>query len=135
MILPDSIKHPDNFIASPSYGFDGVFDWAFTKGALGFSKITPMDIDGIIERKGKFLVFETKDIGKDIPKGQMITFEQLYKLGVFTILFVQGKIKHEKAMAWCQPGFLNGFKHSNFVPCDDIKLNEFTNKWYRFSNK
>jgi len=135
MNIPETIKHPNNFLSSPSYGFDGIFDWAFTQGAVGKGLITPMDIDGIIERKGKFLVFETKDNGKDVPRGQLITFTKLYELKCFTILFIQGKTTHEKVMAWCQPGFYGGKKYSNFVPCNDVKLNNFTKKWYEFANE
>jgi len=107
MTLPSTVKHPDTFLNSPSAGFDGVFDWGFTAGCFGKGKITPMDFDGVVERKGNFLIFETKGVGVSVPYGQMINYESVYKLGVATVVFIEGKRLIEKAKVWCQPG-LNG---------------------------
>lgn len=57
---PSTIKHHATFERSLPIGFDGVFDWSWTQGHLGQGKITPMDFDGVVERKGNFIVFETK---------------------------------------------------------------------------
>jgi len=47
-----AIKYPDTFMDALPAGFDGVFDWDFLITAFAPTKIQPMDIDGIIERKG-----------------------------------------------------------------------------------
>lgn len=89
--LPDTIYNEEKFLSSPPAGFDGVFDWAWTDGCFGETKIKPMDIDGIVERHGRFLVFETKNPGVVIPKGQRITLRALVNTGVFTVMVIWGK--------------------------------------------
>ena len=81
MSLPKTIHSPDIFEKSPPCGFDGVFDWSWTEGCFGETSITPMDFDGVVERKGHFIIFETKKRGVVVPKGQLYTFESLLKLG------------------------------------------------------
>lgn len=135
MKLPDTIKHPDTFLKTPSAGFDGVFDWSFTAGCFGNGKITPMDFDGVIERKGNFLVFETKAVGVPVPQGQIYTFESFYRLGVATIVFIEGKTSPELAKVWCQPGFKGGVKMGNHKPVNSERLSKFCSEWYEFANK
>jgi hypothetical protein len=95
--LPDTIKYPDSFNKSKPAGFDGVFDWAWTSGCFGETKITPMDFDGVVERRGHYLVMETKDPGREIPKGQQITLDGLPKAKSFTVVKIWGKKKPQKA--------------------------------------
>ena len=95
--MPTTFNKPHLFLESPSAGFDGVFDWAWMEGCFG-KNITPMDLDGMVERMGQFIVFETKDVGVEIPKGQQITLNALYDLGVFTVVFVYGKAIPEKVI-------------------------------------
>jgi hypothetical protein len=100
MSLPATIKHPDGFARSPSAGFDGVFDWSWTQGCFGNRRISPMDFDGVVERKGNFLVFETKDSGVPVPEGQMITLKTLHALGCFTVMLIHGKAEPESTEIW-----------------------------------
>ena len=55
--------------------FDGQFHWDFLKPAFKDTKIMPMDFDAVVERYGKFLIFETKSKGKQIDLGQKITLQ------------------------------------------------------------
>jgi len=64
-------------------------------GCFGTTKIEPMDFDGVVERFRHFLVFETKGIGKEIPKGQLITFEGLKNPKDFCVMKIWGKNKPE----------------------------------------
>jgi hypothetical protein len=130
---PATIKYPETFKRSPSAGFDGVFDWSWTQGCFGGGKITPMDFDGVIERNGNFLVMETKAVGKDIPKGQMITLESAYALGCFTLLFIQGKGSPEYGMYWCQPGFKAGKKMPRHSACTAVQAHEFCAEWFAYA--
>jgi hypothetical protein len=133
--LPSTIKHPETFLNSPAAGFDGVFDWSWTDGCLGSKNITPMDFDGVVERKGNFLLFETKGINVPIPRGQMYTFESAYNLGCFTIMFIEGKGSPEKIKAWCQPGFYRGVKakkHSIVTDLENAK--SFVKAWYSYAD-
>lgn len=135
MTLPSTIKHPDTFQKSPSANFDGVFDWSWTGGCFGDGKITPMDFDGVIERKGNFLVMETKNLNVPVPQGQIFTLESAFKLNVFTVVFIQGKQKPEFAKAWCQPGFSNGLVMKDFKPTDIKRMQVFLSSWYQFADK
>lgn len=135
MTLPPTIKHHEAFKKSPSAGFDGVFDWSWTSGCFGDGNITPMDFDGVVERKGNFLIMETKGIGVPVPKGQIFTMESAFKLNVFTILFIQGKQSPELAKAWCQPGFRNGVVMNDFIQTDSSRMQDFLSSWYEFADK
>jgi len=90
LYLSMAIKFPKAFNGNLPAGFDGVFEWDY----LEFPRnITPMDIDGSVEIKGNFLMFETKDTGVEIPKGQFQALSRLVELGNgrITIIFLWGK--------------------------------------------
>src|SRR5574343_364800 len=93
--LPKTIYHPQKFLNSPASGFDGVYDWSWAEGCYGDTEISPMDFDGVVERKSHFLVYETKDVGKPIPGGQLITLRNLFMLGRFSIFYVWGKTRFD----------------------------------------
>ena len=85
-----TVLYPARFHQARPAGFDGLFDWDFLKGAFG-PVIMPMDLDGVVERNGRFLVFETKEPGKTIPRGQEISLKALCATGIFTIFVIYGK--------------------------------------------
>lgn len=85
-----TVLYPARFAQAAPAGFDGLFDWDFLKGAFG-PVIMPMDLDGVVERNGRFLVFETKDSGVKIPKGQEISLKALCATGLFTVFVIYGK--------------------------------------------
>jgi len=87
------INHQDNFNSSLPAGYDGLFDWDYLKPAFAPTKIEPMDLDAVVERHGRFLVFETKDPGTPVKKGQKITLRALHEIGCVTIFFIEGKKK------------------------------------------
>lgn len=98
--MPSTIRRPETFSQKAPAGFDGVFDWSWTDGCFGQTRIKPMDLDGMVERKGNFLVFETKDEGVEVPDGQMYTLKALYATGHFTIIFVYGKRDPQHIEVW-----------------------------------
>lgn len=81
-------RNEDNFNENLPAGYDGHFEWDCFKenGCFGNTKIEPMDFDGVVERKYHYLVFETKDDGKDVPQGQQITLDHLRAPKSFTIM-------------------------------------------------
>lgn len=93
------INSPQAFKEAAPAQFDGQFNWDFLKGAFG-GKIMPMDWDGVVERKGNFLVFETKHPGKEIPNGQRFTFEAAHRTGLFTFFFIWGATDPEQLEIW-----------------------------------
>jgi len=74
--------------------FDGEFDWDFLNPAWKGTKIRPMDFDAVIERRGHFLIYETKIPGKKIDLGQAITLTEQWKRGS-TIFVLAGKSPKE----------------------------------------
>jgi len=50
------------------------------------------DIDGVIERRGHFMVLETKRPGEKIPTGQLIMLKALAALPKFHVLVITGNI-------------------------------------------
>lgn len=124
--LPDTIYSPEQFMSSLPIGFDGVFDWSWTANCWDNPRDKPMDIDMFKERKGHFLVVETKKVGADIPLGQKIAFERLHKLGVFTIMFIWGKPQPEFAEAWYPTG--------ETVQLEGVdQITDFVRRWYRYA--
>lgn len=70
---------------------DAAWDWGIFKGCFGETRISPTDLDGIVERKGHFLILEAKGPSVPIPQGQMITFNRLCATGLFTIIVMWGE--------------------------------------------
>ena len=93
-----TIKNPEAFIA-------GVWDWGILRGCFGETKIEPTDIDGLVERKGKFLIIEAKAPSANLQVGQEITFEALRQTGLFTIIVVWGETnKSSRIEVWTREG-------------------------------
>ena len=67
-----TIRDAERFMA-------GVWDWGFLDGAFRNGRVKVSDIDGIVERNGNFLIFETKARGIDhnANNGQAILLERL----------------------------------------------------------
>ena len=128
MNLPTTINHPSTFFRSPSAGFDGVFDWSWTDGCFGDTRIRPMDFDGVVERKGQFIIFETKGVGVPIPKGQLYTLESIHRLGCFTVMLIYGKTKPESAEVW-YPGTSTRRLVVGIDPIQDI-----VRQWYAYAD-
>jgi hypothetical protein len=118
-----TINNPEQFCKS-------LWDWGCLDGCFGQTRIKPTDIDGFVERKGHFLLFETKLPGADIPEGQWITFNQLLKTGKFSIIIVWGKpgIPEEIKV-------LTGKHERNYKDIDLLKLRDVVSSWFKWANK
>ena len=87
------IRNMENFIASKwSYRH---FDEVFSPTRISFG-----DLDGVVERNGKFLVIETKGEGIPVPRGQAIMFDRLVEKGDFTVVVLWGNPPCE-VKQWC----------------------------------
>ena len=127
--LPNTIRHPDTFRRAAPAGFDGVFDWSWTQGCFGETKITPMDLDGVVERRGQFLVFETKDVGVQIPQGQLYTLQAMHRMGAFTVMIIHGKREPEICHCWYPDSPLK-------VTLTGVnQARDFVARWYRWANR
>lgn len=126
--LPSTIYSPEFFLSSLPAGFDGVFDWSWTERCWDNPRDKPMDIDMFKERRGHFLVVETKHDGAPIPRGQEIAFKELHKLGVFTVMFIWGKPQPKRATAWYPSG--------KVVELNDLdEIVDFVRRWYKWAEK
>lgn len=67
-----------------------LWDWGVFDGCFG-GKIAISDIDGLVERRGQFLLLEAKSPGSRIPDGQRYLHEALYRRGDFSLLYIWGK--------------------------------------------
>jgi hypothetical protein len=68
---------------------DAPWDWACLRGCFPRG-ISPTDIDGLVEIKGRFLLIEAKGRGKAVGDGQRYTFNRLAGLPQWTVLVVRG---------------------------------------------
>lgn len=74
-------------IHDPQRYLRNIWDWKILEGCFGQTNIEPTDIDGFVERNGRFLFLETKEPGVAIPYGQKRTFDALtaHAIEVITI--------------------------------------------------
>ena len=67
-----------------------IWDWGFLNQCFEGTKIKVTDIDGFVERNGKFLLIECKSHNAVVPAGQDIMFKKMIATGLFTILVIWG---------------------------------------------
>lgn len=68
----------------------GRWDWRPLYGSFS-DHVRPMDIDFLVERNGRFLVFETKAPGVPIETGQRRALEALSRIPQFTVAALWGE--------------------------------------------
>lgn len=116
-----NIRNLDNFMKS-LWPWD-IFNKCFGRG-IRFS-----DIDGIVERKGQFLVVEGKSSGAPIPKGQLTMFKEMVATDRFTILIL-----------WGNPGEPEEYEVFGKInlpksKCNSKKIDEFIKGWYNWADR
>jgi hypothetical protein len=117
-----TINNPEAFCAS-------LWDWGCLDGCFGETRIKPTDLDGLIERHGKFLAIETKLPGVSIPQGQDIILRALAGTGYFTVLVVWGKPGvPERASLWHA-----GNTHE-YDTCNLARLRDIVSRWFRWAD-
>ena len=131
-----SVKYPETFKSFPPANFDGLFDWDFLLPAFQGTNIEPMDIDAVIERRGKVLLFETKSEGKEIPLGQRITLDRLIILGRGNIhLMILYSKTTVSIVAMDEWSFSKGqVRRQGIVNCDAQFVLERVIKWFQWAN-
>lgn len=130
---PETIHYPETFDRSTPPWYDGKFDWQWANAAFSDCRITFMDLDGVVERFGNFLVIETKEIGTDIPAGQMFTLKRLHKIDCFTILLVWGKVAPVKYQLWPARGFRDGKIQESTSDCDRASMTLLVKEWRKYA--
>lgn len=111
-------------------GFDGQFQWDFLSGAFG-PKIMPMDCDAVVERNGRFFIFETKNSESvSIPFGQMLSLKAMVKTGYFTVMLLFGKTP-ETIVSY---KLWHGDREQYIQPASAEMVYERCAQWYEWVN-
>lgn len=118
-----TINNPEEYLSN-------IWDWSILRGCFGETRIEPTDIDGFVERNGKFLAIETKSPGVEIKTGQMITFKRLIDTGCFTVALVWGEPgKPEKITLMTSQTTLE-YDHANLE-----QLRKIVSQWFKYANQ
>ena len=91
--------------------------------------IKPTDIDGLVERKGKFLFIETKRNGVAIPTGQEIMYNGLINTGAFTVLVIWGDNGDPKRIRLITSKVQKIYENTNLDQLRDI-----VSQWYEYAD-
>lgn len=78
-------------IRNPNLYLSSFWHWENFNDCFEDTNIRITDVDGLIERKGHFLLLETKLPGVDVPKGQAILFDAIIKQKNWNVLVIWGK--------------------------------------------
>lgn len=109
---------------------DSLWDWEILDGCFGIGRIRPSDLDGIVERNGHFLCFETKVLNTQVPLGQYLTLKALVKIGFFTVMIIWGPKDTPRRLAvWDRNGEVKPYD------ADLFELRRRVADWYRWANK
>lgn len=106
----------------------GIWDWGILQGCFGDTQITPTDIDGCVERHGKFLYLETKRPGIPVPKGQLIVLQQLARQGD-AVLVVHGEQDQVERITKLTP-----FGEQAYEGADNGTLRQVVADWYAWAD-
>lgn len=88
-------------LRNPEAAVRSRWDWGWLRPAFEPSKISPSDIDWIVERNDRFLVLEIKPRGttaSSISTGQRLLLEALSRQDGFTVAVVIGDRNTPEAM-------------------------------------
>lgn len=120
-----TINNPDKYLAA-------AWDWGFLKKCFGSTGIEPSDVDGMVERRGNFLVLEAKPPGRGRPlavrikKGQLLNFEAMARTGIFTVIILFGKPNEPEE--YC---LVNGTPgKSEIKACDLAEIQNIVATWF-----
>lgn len=116
-------------IHDPAAYVAGVWDWSILRGCFGETRIEPTDVDGFVERNGRFLYLEAKQSGVAIPFGQRLTLEALQKTGLFTVMVIWGRTNQPQRIQVFSPG---GISHP--MPCDLALFRKAVSAWFALAD-
>lgn len=106
--------------------------WQWDKvlgGCFGKTNISPSDLDGIVERNGKFLVLEAKSPRGTMSIGQKRLLHALGRLEEFTVVIVWGE-KHD--VEKMQVITKDGMRFYRKATVDDFR--RVVKCWYEFAD-
>ena len=120
-----TIRNMDNYVAA-------LWDWSCFNDCFGNSRIRVSDLDGIVERNGKFLVLEVKSHGASVPIGQQRMFNAMAETGAFTVVVLFGETNAPQRMRVTTRH--NGRVVSVEKPADMDTVRDMVKRWFDFAN-
>lgn len=117
-------------INNPDLYMQGVWDWAILDGCFGNTRIKPTDVDGLVERNGKFLVLETKSPGARLPEGQEITFKSLVRNVGAVVIVIWGEQNTAQRVKVFSRKYPNGIEQA----IDNKQLRAWVSSWFDEAN-
>lgn len=107
-----------------------LWNWGFLDQCFEETKIRVTDIDGFVERNGKFLLIECKSHNAPIPMGQNIMFKKMLETKLFTILLIWGDAnKPVRCELWTND------KQYKYDHADLIFIQRLVHGWFKSVNK
>lgn len=109
---------------------NNIWNWDCLSGCFGSEKQKPTDVDGLIERRGNFLLLEAKAPGVELSTGQKILLDHLAKLDAFTILLIWGRPGQPEKLKLVYRG-----KEYDYPKADLDLLRKITKRWYAMADQ
>lgn len=114
-----TINDPYEFVTN-------LWDWGFLDDCFE-NGIRVTDVDGLVERRGNFLVIETKAPGVSVPEGQRILFDQLTRSPRFNVLILWGRPN--------APELMQLWNYTDPEPTNVVDVKARVARWYRWANE
>lgn len=111
---------------------EGLPDWSCLDGCFGATRISPTDVDGLVERRGALLMLEWKRPGGELRQGQRITLLALCKYPRCAGVVVWGTttpMAPERMQL-----FWNG-KAQDVTPADMDKVRSAVSRWFAMADR
>ena len=109
---------------------NNIWNWDCLAGCFGSEKQKPTDVDGLIERRGNFLLLEAKSPGVELSQGQRILLDHLAKLPSFTIIVIWGRPGQPEKLRLIYQG-----EAYDYPKADLDLLRKITKRWYAMANR
>ena len=113
----------EKFIAS-------LWDWAIVDGCFGNTRIKPTDLDGFVERNGRFLILEGKRGTTEVKRGQDILHRNAVASGLFWVVRLWGTPPNK--VDRIQVLTPNG--EWDYPEADNRKLRAVVNEWWKWAD-
>jgi hypothetical protein len=102
-----------------------LWDWEFLNPAFP-GKIQPMDVDGVVEMNGNFLILEGKALSAGMSKGQEIALEAMSENPDMHVLMVYGDPKTSTPRKVQLLGY-----HDKPIPCGKEGIRRIAQNWVK----
>lgn len=112
---------------------EGLPDWGCLDGCFGNTRISPTDVDGLVERRGALLMLEWKRPGGQLREGQRLALLSLSKIPRCAAIVVWGATQPAMAPERMQV-FWDG-QAQDTVDADIGKVREAVSRWFDMANR